>query len=94
MTRAQATAEPSLSQEELDALLALVALYPDGLLSHLLMASTYPLEVVQAERFIRQSPPDFGRGGPLSFGARGPPGFGDGLPNGGFHPPGPPPGPH
>ncbi len=55
-TTTQAAAEPSLSQEELDALLAPIALYPDGLLSQVLMASTYPLEVVQAERFVKQNP--------------------------------------
>jgi hypothetical protein len=35
-------------QEELDQILAPVALYPDSLLAQILMASTYPLEVVQA----------------------------------------------
>lgn len=37
-------------QEELDQLLAPIALYPDSLLSQILMASTYPLEVVLADR--------------------------------------------
>ncbi len=41
------------SQAELDQLLAPVALYPDALLSQLLMAATYPLEVVQAARWSR-----------------------------------------
>jgi hypothetical protein len=36
----------SFSQEELDQLLAPVALYPDALLAQVLMASTYPLEIV------------------------------------------------
>ena len=40
------------SQEELDQLLAPVALYPDSLLAQVLTASTYPLEVVSAARFI------------------------------------------
>jgi len=40
-----------LKPEELDALVAPIALYPDTLLSLILMASTYPLEVVQAERW-------------------------------------------
>src|ERR1700741_4447245 len=40
-------------QEELDQMLAPVALYPDSLLSQVLMASTYPLEVVQAARWSR-----------------------------------------
>jgi hypothetical protein len=50
------TGDPSLSQEELDALLAPIALYPDDLLGQVLMASTYPLEVVEAERFLKQNP--------------------------------------
>jgi hypothetical protein len=36
-----------LKPEELDALVAPIALYPDSLLSLMLMASTYPLEVVR-----------------------------------------------
>src|ERR1700674_852054 len=46
----------SLPQGELDALLAPIALYPDQLLAQILMASTYPLEVVTAARFVQQSP--------------------------------------
>jgi hypothetical protein len=38
-------------QEELDQLLAPIALYPDSLLAQILMASTYPLEVAQAGRW-------------------------------------------
>ena len=41
------------SQEELDQMLAPIALYPDSLLAQILMAATYPLEVVQADRWIR-----------------------------------------
>lgn len=43
-------------QAELDQMLAPVALYPDSLLSQMLMASTYPLEVVQAARWSRANP--------------------------------------
>ena len=43
-------------QEELDQMLAPIALYPDPLLSQVLMASTYPLEVVQAARWSRANP--------------------------------------
>lgn len=43
----------SLTAEELDALVAPIALYPDTLLAEVLMASTYPLEVVQADRWLR-----------------------------------------
>ena len=38
-------------QEELDQMLAPIALYPDSLLAQILMAATYPLEVVQADRW-------------------------------------------
>jgi hypothetical protein len=37
---------------ELDALVAPIALYPDSLLAEVLMASTYPLEIVQADRWL------------------------------------------
>jgi hypothetical protein len=42
-------------QEELDQMLAPIALYPDALLAQVLMASTYPLEVVQADRWAQQN---------------------------------------
>ena len=45
-----------MSQDLLDSLLAPIALYPDQLLSQVLMASTYPLEVVEAARFVRANP--------------------------------------
>ena len=48
-------ARPVFKQEELDQLLAPIALYPDSLLTQILMASTYPLEVVQAERWAKQN---------------------------------------
>ena len=49
---AAAPAQPLLTTGQLDALVAPVALYPDALLSLVLMASTYPLEVVQADRWV------------------------------------------
>ena len=45
--------EKPFKQEELDQLLAPLALYPDSLLAQILMASTYPLEVVQASRWAK-----------------------------------------
>ncbi len=48
--------QPQFSQQELDQMLAPIALYPDALLSQVLMASTYPLEVVQAARWSRANP--------------------------------------
>jgi hypothetical protein len=44
------------TQAELDQMLAPVALYPDALLSQVLMAATYPLEVVEAARWTRANP--------------------------------------
>jgi uncharacterized protein DUF3300 len=46
----------ALSQAELDQMLAPVALYPDPLLSQMLMAATYPLEVVEAARWSKAHP--------------------------------------
>lgn len=40
-----------IDQAQLDQMLAPIALYPDTLLSHILVASTYPLEVIQAARW-------------------------------------------
>ncbi len=53
---------PRLSPAQLDQLLAPIALYPDALLSQILMASTYPLEVVEADRWVRD-PDHAGLGG-------------------------------
>jgi len=40
-------------QEQLDQIVAPIALYPDSLLAQVLMASTYPLEVVLAGRWVK-----------------------------------------
>ena len=45
--------QPQLDAAQLDQLVAPIALYPDPLLAQVLMASTYPLEVVQADRFAK-----------------------------------------
>jgi len=47
---------PSFSKEQLAQMLAPIALYPDALLSQVLMASTYPLEVVEADRWMKANP--------------------------------------
>ena len=44
----------TFSTAQLDALLAPIALYPDALLTQLLMATTYPLEIVAASRWLAQ----------------------------------------
>src|SRR5262245_20083876 len=54
----QAPAQPPAEQvtlrpEQLEALVAPIALYPDELLANVLAASTYPLEVVQADRWVK-----------------------------------------
>ena len=41
-----------LKPEQLDQLVAPIALYPDTLLSEVLMASAYPTDIVQAERWL------------------------------------------
>ena len=50
---AQAAAQ--LPPEQLDSLVAPIALYPDPLLSQTLVASTYPLEVVQLQQWLAQN---------------------------------------
>ncbi|MBC8316899.1 MAG: DUF3300 domain-containing protein [Desulfobulbaceae bacterium] len=44
------------SREELAQMLAPIALYPDALLSQILMAATYPIEVIEADRWVRRNP--------------------------------------
>ena len=41
------------SPQELDQILAPIALYPDSLLSQTLIAASYPLEIVEAARWFR-----------------------------------------
>ena len=45
-------AQPTLSAPQLRQLLAPVALYPDPLLANILAASTYPAQIVEAQRFL------------------------------------------
>lgn len=45
-----------LSSEQLEQLVAPIALYPDSLVAQVLMASTYPLEVVEAARWVKANP--------------------------------------
>ena len=44
-----------LKPEQLEALVSPIALYPDTLLAEIFMASTYPLEVVEAERWVQET---------------------------------------
>ena len=59
LARAQAPAAPgnvaaAPTPAALDALVGRIALYPDDLVALILPASTYPLQVVQAERFLEK----------------------------------------
>src|SRR3981081_691096 len=47
---------PKIPNDQLDSLVAPIALYPDPLLAQILAASTYPLEVIQLEQWMKRSP--------------------------------------
>ena len=49
-------AQESLSPDELDALVAPIALYPDALLTQTLVAATYPLEIIQLQQWLAKNP--------------------------------------
>jgi hypothetical protein len=51
----QQETKKDFKQEELDQMLAPIALYPDSLIAQVLMAATYPLEIVQADRFAKKN---------------------------------------
>jgi hypothetical protein len=53
---APAAPAPKRTADQLDSLVAPIALYPDPLLAQVLAASTYPLEVVQCRRWVQQNP--------------------------------------
>jgi Protein of unknown function (DUF3300) len=54
-TGAEAETAALYSAEELDTLLAPIALYPDALLAQVLMATTYPVDVLKADRFLTKN---------------------------------------
>jgi hypothetical protein len=45
----------SFSDAELAQMLAPIALYPDSLLTHILIASTYPIEIIEADRWLKKN---------------------------------------
>src|SRR5689334_21486309 len=49
-----AESAPKLPAEQLDSLVAPIALYPDPLLAQVLAASTYPLEIIQLQQWMDQ----------------------------------------
>jgi len=51
----QATPRTALTAQQLDNLVAPLALYPDPLLSQVLVAATYPLEVVEANQWLQDN---------------------------------------
>jgi len=51
----ESEAEDLYSAEELDDLVAPYALYPDSLLAQVFMASTFPLEIVKADRWVEDN---------------------------------------
>ena len=53
-TAAPTSDQALLKPEQLEALVAPIALYPDALLANMLAAATYPLEVVEADRWIKE----------------------------------------
>lgn len=51
-----AAEEKVFPPDQLDQLVAPIALYPDKIVAQIMMASTYPLELVQAQRWLEQNP--------------------------------------
>src|SRR5438477_5642139 len=51
----QGPPQQMISPDQLDSLVAPIALYPDPILSQVLVASTYPLEIVEAARWLGQN---------------------------------------
>jgi Protein of unknown function (DUF3300) len=49
-------ATPKIPNDQLDSLVAPIALYPDPLLAQILAASTYPLEIVELEQWLKRNP--------------------------------------
>ncbi len=46
---------PAFSPAQLDTMVAPIALYPDSLVSQILVAATYPLEIVEANQWLQQN---------------------------------------
>lgn len=47
---------PKIPNDQLDSLVAPIALYPDPLLAQVLVASTYPLEIMQLQQWLTKHP--------------------------------------
>ncbi len=53
---AEESTKVQFSEAELEQMLAPIALYPDSVLTHILIASTYPLEIIEANRWVTKNP--------------------------------------
>jgi uncharacterized protein DUF3300 len=53
--KTSASQDAKLSNDQLDSLVAQIALYPDPLLSQTLVACTYPLEIVQLQQWLEKN---------------------------------------
>jgi len=47
--------QPAFSPEQIEQMVAPIALYPDALLAQVFMSATYPLEIVQAARWVKKN---------------------------------------
>jgi len=56
LSQGAAQAEATFSEAELDQMMAPIALYPDALLSQILMATTYPADVAEAVKWSKNNP--------------------------------------
>ena len=52
----ESSSAQNFNKEELAQMLAPIALYPDALLSQVLMAASYPFEVVESDRWLAKNP--------------------------------------
>src|SRR5262252_685 len=52
----QGSAASTLPPDQLDSLVAPIALYPDPMLAQVLAASTYPLEIIQLQQWLSKNP--------------------------------------
>jgi hypothetical protein len=53
---ANASGQATFSKPEIQQMVAGIALYPDSLLSQIFMAATYPIEVIETERWLKENP--------------------------------------
>src|SRR6201992_438445 len=52
----QASSSAKIPPDQLDSLVAPIALYPDPMLAQVLAASTYPLEIIQLQQWLTENP--------------------------------------